>query len=123
MVRRPCKVLDIGPGQMLSWQLNAPHRVENLGTFSVSMTVSYDERRDPPHARSSISPTACCAIASATRRRAATCEGPSFFAKAVMQKLLRDTCGSSASAGAHVRSSSGSITAYPGKIVDLPKAA
>ena len=35
------KVLDIGPGQMLSWPLNAPHRVENLDTFSVSMTISY----------------------------------------------------------------------------------
>ncbi|MEA2889943.1 MAG: hypothetical protein QOI05_736, partial [Bradyrhizobium sp.] len=35
------KVLDIGPGQMLGWQMNAPHRVENLDTFSVSMTISY----------------------------------------------------------------------------------
>ena len=35
------KVLDIGPGQMLSWPMNAPHRVENLDTFNVSMTVSY----------------------------------------------------------------------------------
>ena len=35
------KVFDIGPGQMLNWELNAPHRVENLDTFSVSMTVSY----------------------------------------------------------------------------------
>ena len=26
------KVFDIGPGQMLSWELNAPHRVENLDT-------------------------------------------------------------------------------------------
>ncbi len=35
------KVLDIGPGQMLGWQMNAPHRVENLDTFNVSMTISY----------------------------------------------------------------------------------
>ena len=35
------KVLDIGPGQMLGWPMNAPHRVENLDTFSVSMTISY----------------------------------------------------------------------------------
>jgi hypothetical protein len=36
-------VFTIGPGQMLSWPLNAPHRVENLG-FSVSMTVEYQMR-------------------------------------------------------------------------------
>lgn len=34
------KVFEIGPGEMLSWPLNAPHRIENLG-FSVSMTVEY----------------------------------------------------------------------------------
>ena len=37
-------VLDIGPGQMLSWPMNAPHRVENLDTFSISMTISYDDQ-------------------------------------------------------------------------------
>ncbi len=36
-------VFTIGPGQMLSWPLNAPHRIENLG-FSVSMTVEYAMR-------------------------------------------------------------------------------
>jgi hypothetical protein len=36
-------IFTIGPGQMLSWPLNAPHRVENLG-FSVSMTVEYQMR-------------------------------------------------------------------------------
>jgi hypothetical protein len=36
-------VFEIGPGQMLSWPLNAPHRVENLG-FCVSMTVEYGMR-------------------------------------------------------------------------------
>ena len=33
------KVLDIGPGQMLSWPLNAPHRVENLDTFGLGQPV------------------------------------------------------------------------------------
>jgi hypothetical protein len=36
-------VFEIGPGQMLTWPLNAPHRVENL-EFSVSMTVEYGMR-------------------------------------------------------------------------------
>jgi len=66
------KVLDIGPGQMLGWQMNAPHRVENLDTFSVSMTISYnnDEIR---RAGIITSPMACCAIGSGTRRRAVIC--------------------------------------------------
>ena len=42
------RVFDIGPGQMLNWELNAPHRVENLDTFSVSMTVVLHQRSDPP---------------------------------------------------------------------------
>jgi len=36
-------VFEIGPGQMLTWPLNAPHRIENLG-FSISMTVEYGMR-------------------------------------------------------------------------------
>ena len=36
-------MFEIGPGQMLTWPLNAPHRVENL-EFSVSMTVEYGMR-------------------------------------------------------------------------------
>ena len=35
------QVFDLEPGQMLNWPLNAPHRVENLGTVNISMTVSY----------------------------------------------------------------------------------
>jgi hypothetical protein len=34
------KVYEIGPGEMLAWPLNAPHRVENLD-FSISMTMEY----------------------------------------------------------------------------------
>jgi hypothetical protein len=33
-------VFEIGPGQMLTWPLNAPHRIENL-SFSISMTIEY----------------------------------------------------------------------------------
>ena len=83
------KVLDIGPGQMLSWPMNAPHRVENLDTFSVSMTISYtndDIRR-----------AEIVNLANGMLRhrfgytpKTRNLRGPSFFAKAVMQKLLRD---------------------------------
>lgn len=35
------QIFDIGPGEMLHWPLNAPHRVENLGVLNVSMTAEY----------------------------------------------------------------------------------
>lgn len=34
-------VFDLEPGEMLHWPLNAPHRVENLGDLSVSITTEY----------------------------------------------------------------------------------
>ena len=75
---------------MLNWELNAPHRVENLDTFSVSMTVSYtnDEIR-----RAEI-----VNLANGLLRhrfgytpKTRNLRGPSYFAKAVLQKLLRDS--------------------------------
>lgn len=35
------EVFDIGPGEMLHWPLNAPHRVENFDSLNVSMTMEY----------------------------------------------------------------------------------
>ncbi len=76
------KVFDIGPGQMLNWQLNAPHRVENLDTFSVSMTVSYTNDDNParrdrqprqrpaaPSLRLSAEDAATCAVRPTSPRR------------------------------------------------------
>ena len=116
------KVLDIGPGQMLGWQMNAPHRVENLDTFSVSMTISYtnDEIR-----RSEI-----VHLANGMLRhrfgytpKSRNLRGPSYFAKAVMQKLLRDGKWVKRERDARRPIDFRLDTEYPGKIVDLPKAA
>jgi hypothetical protein len=84
------KVFDIGPGEMLSWELNAPHRVENLDSFSVSMTVSYTtdqiRRRDVVNLANGL-----------LRHRfgytpkTRNLGGPSFLAKKVLQKLWRDS--------------------------------
>lgn len=38
---RHAKVYEIGGGEMLHWPLNAPHRVENLDSLNVSMTMEY----------------------------------------------------------------------------------
>lgn len=34
-------VFDLEPGQGLAWPLHAPHRVENLGVFNVSLSADY----------------------------------------------------------------------------------
>ena len=116
------KVFDIGPGQMLNWELNAPHRVENLDTFSVSMTVSYtnDQIR-----RSEI-----VNLANGLLRnrfgylpRSRNLRGPSYFAKAVMQKLYRDSGWVKRQRQARRPTEFRLDAAQPGKIIDLPKAA
>jgi cupin-like protein len=116
------QVIDLEPGQMLNWPLNAPHRVENLGVLNISMTVSYinDEIR-----RAQI-----LHLANGMLRhrfgytpRSRSLRGPSFFAKQVMQKLLR--------AGKWVKRERSVRRPIDfrldetdlGKIVDLPKAA
>lgn len=38
---RDAQVYEIGGGEMLHWPLNAPHRVENLDSLNVSMTMEY----------------------------------------------------------------------------------
>jgi hypothetical protein len=35
------KVFDLAPGQAIAWPPNAPHRVENLGTVNVSLSIEY----------------------------------------------------------------------------------
>ncbi len=35
------KVYDLVPGQAVAWPPNAPHRVENLGTVNVSLSIEY----------------------------------------------------------------------------------
>jgi hypothetical protein len=116
------KVLDIGPGQMLGWPMNAPHRVENLDTFSVSMTISYtnDEIR-----RSEIVHLANGMLRHrfGYKPKTRNLRGPSYFAKAVMQKLLRDGRWVKRERSARRPIDFRLDKAQPGKLVDLPKAA
>lgn len=35
------EVFDLAPGQAVVWPFNAPHRVDNLGTFNVSLSVEF----------------------------------------------------------------------------------
>ncbi len=116
------KVFDIGPGQMLNWELNAPHRVENLDTFSVSMTVSYtnDQIR-----RSEIVNLANGLLRHrfGYQPKTRNLRGPSYFAKAVMQKLYRDSGWVKREREARRPTEFRLDATEPGRIVDLPKAA
>jgi hypothetical protein len=119
---RHAKVFDIGPGEMLSWELNAPHRVENLDTFSVSMTVSFSNDL--------IRRSQIVNLANGLLRhrfgytpRTRNLRGPSFFAKAVLQKLYRNSGWVRRQRNARRPIEFRLDTAAPGEIIDLPKAA
>ncbi len=83
------RIFDLAPGQMLSWPLNAPHRVENLEGVNISMTVSFStqesRRREILHLANGLLRHRF-GIAPRSRR----IEGAGFYAKAALQKLLRD---------------------------------
>jgi hypothetical protein len=114
------KVLDIGPGQMLNWPMNAPHRVENLDTFSVSMTISYT---DDQIRRAEILNLANGMLRHrfGYKPKSRSLRGPSFFAKQVMQKLLRDGKWVKRERSARRPIDFRLDATQPGKIVDLPK--
>jgi len=84
------RVMELAPGQMLSWPLNAPHRVENVEGVNVSMTVSFttqeSRRREVLHLANGLL-RHLLGITPTSRR----IEGAGFFAKVVLQKLLRDS--------------------------------
>ncbi|MES2473762.1 MAG: cupin-like domain-containing protein [Pseudomonadota bacterium] len=84
------RVFDLAPGEMLSWPLNAPHRVENLEGLSISMTVSFSSpairRAEVVHLANGLLRHRF-GIAPKSRR----IEGPGYYAKAVLQKLMRDS--------------------------------
>lgn len=84
------QVYELAPGQMLSWPLNAPHRVENLDCVNVSMTVSYTSEE--------IRRAQIVHLANGILRhrfgyapRDNGISGVPYWSKAVLQKLLRDS--------------------------------
>jgi hypothetical protein len=116
------RVFDLEPGQMLNWPLNAPHRVENLGSVNISMTVSYvnDEIR-----RAEIVHLANGLLRHrfGYQPKSRNTRGPSYLTKAVLQKLLRDSRWVKRERNARRTIDFRLDATQPGKIVDLPKAA
>ena len=119
---RHAQVIDLEPGQMLNWPLNAPHRVENLGTVNISMTVSYV---DDDIRRAEIVNLANGLLRHrfGYRPKSRNLRGPSYLAKAVMQKLLRDSKWVRRERAARRPIDFRLDETDLGKIVDLPRAA
>ena len=119
---RHATVIDLEPGYMLNWPLNAPHRVENLGTVNISMTVQFENE--------AIRRARIVNLANGLLRnrfgytpKSRALKGPSFWAKAVLQKAMRNT-----SWVKQARKSRNQVEFrldqdHPEQIVDLPKAA
>ncbi|WP_336799697.1 hypothetical protein [Kaistia sp. MMO-174] len=81
---RDALVLDLEPGQMLTWELNAPHRVENHDELSVSMTTE--------HWTEEIRREQMMTVANGILRKhfgvkpkRGSADGPAFWAKAALQ--------------------------------------
>ena len=116
------RVVDLEPGHMLHWPLNAPHRVENLGTVNVSMTVSYG---NPEIRRRQVVSLANGLLRHrfgiAPKSRAIT--GPAYWSKAVLQKALRDSQWVKRERKARRKVDFTLDAKRPGQILDLPAAA
>jgi hypothetical protein len=85
---RMAQVYELQPGQMLTWPLNAPHRVENLDCLNVSVTTEHwtpeNRRAQKVH------------LANAVLRhrlglqpRGRSISGPGYWAKAGLQAAWR----------------------------------
>ena len=76
------------PGDMMHWPLNAPHRIDNDDELSVSMTMEFftpEIRRRHIVNRAN----AIMRLLKMEPRSVAT-TGPGFYAKAALQRVLRD---------------------------------
>jgi hypothetical protein len=116
------QVIDLEPGQMLHWPLNAPHRVENLDTVNISMTVSY-VNEDIRRAQILHLANGMLRHRFGYKPRSRSIRGPIFFAKQVMQKVLRGGQWVKRERAVRRQIDFRLDETDPGKIVDLAKAA
>jgi hypothetical protein len=116
------RVFEIEPGDMLHWQLNAPHRVDNHDCLNVSMTLEWfteDIRR--AHMVTVANGILRWKLGLAPKSRSTV--GASFWSKAILQKALRDTPFVRRENKARRRPDFRLDPHRPGAIVDLDEAA
>ena len=115
-------VYDLEPGQMLHWPLNAPHRVENLDTLNISMTISYTDEQIRRLQMVNFT-NGLIRHQFGYRAKSRAIAGPSFLAKRILQKLLRDSAWIKRERKARQSVDFKLDDHRPGDIVDLPRAA
>jgi hypothetical protein len=84
------QVFDIEPGDMMTWPHNMPHRVDNHDMLNVSMTAEWFT----PEIRRAHIVTVANAILRhklGVTPRSRETNGASFYAKAALQKFMRNT--------------------------------
>lgn len=115
-------VFEIEGGEMLHWQLNAPHRVENLDCLNVSMTTEYwTESIRRSQMINMANGILRQKLGITPRSRATT--GPGFWSKAVLQAAVRRT-GILEKSRKAIRPIEFTLDPHhPGQVIDLPKAA
>ena len=116
------QVLDLEPGQMLSWPLNAPHRVENLDCLNVSMTVSFTTEEIDRLQKINLA-NGLLRHRFRVQPRSRAIKGPSYWGKVVLQKVLRDGQWVKRERSARRKVDFRLDAAAPGQIIDLAGAA
>jgi hypothetical protein len=107
---------------MLHWPLNAPHRVENLDTVNISMTISYTDEQIRRLQMVNFT-NGLIRHRFGYRARSRATAGPSFLAKRILQKLLRNSAWIRRERKARQSVDFRLDDSRPGDIVDLPRAA
>lgn len=119
---REAAVLEISGGEMLHWQLNAPHRVENLDCLNVSMTTEYWTEGIRRSQMVNLANGILRQKLGVTPQSRAT-TGPGFWAKAALQAAVR-RAGLLERERKAIRPIEFVLDrAHPGHVIDLPKAA
>jgi hypothetical protein len=72
---------DLQPGQLLHWQLNAPHRIENGDALSISLTTEF---QTDPIRRHVLATSGNGLLRSMGLHPSRTLNGPAFYAKAAL---------------------------------------
>ncbi len=83
-------VHELAPGEMLTWPTNAPHRVQNLDCLNVSLTVSY-YTEEIARAQTVLLANGILRHKFGFKNLSNRITGPSFWAKKIAQRLLRDS--------------------------------
>jgi len=85
---RMALVFDLEPGQMLTWPLNAPHRVENADCLNVSVTSEHWTRENRRAQKVHLA-NAVLRHRMGLRARGRPLSGPGYWAKAALQAAWR----------------------------------